>query len=184
MNQSLKKVAEKLSNFKLLARIMMILASTIVVVCVAAFVAFQFSRGVDPETSARVTAFGALKENRQLIGMFFFFVLTATLIIAIVVAYQSKDYAFPKTKMAPNKTIPVLLVVDAILCLVAAIFAILAVVLDVPVGDSNIPATGIAWAWYLIAVLFFLEAGCNACMLFPILYSHYYMPKLEEDKKE
>ena len=184
MKAFMKKWAEKLSNFKLLARIMICMSAVVILVSVGAFVAFQFSRGVDPDTSARVTAFGAQKEGRQLIGMFFFLILTAALVMGIVIAYQSKEFAFPKTKMAPNKSLPVLCVANGVLCVIAAIFAILAVVADVPVNDSPIEATKIGAAWYVIAVFYLLAGVVHLAMLLPVLKSHYFMPKFGEEEKK
>ena len=172
MKGFLKKWAEKLSNFKFLARIMMCLSACAAVVALLGFVAFQLSGGVN-ETGTRVAAFGAQKEERQLVGMFFFLVLAAVLVLGIVVVYQSKDYAFPKTKMAPNKTLPVICVANSILSFIAAVFSVLAVVLD----HSIIPAF-----WYVLAVLFVIVSLANLTMLLPALKSHYFMPKLDEGK--
>ena len=186
MNEQLKKWAEKLSNFKLLARIMICLSAFVGVVAVLSFIAFQYSRGIDPTTKANICAFGAQGEERQLIGMGFFFVLTVALVLAIVVAYQSKAYAFPKTKMAPNKSLPVITVVNGGVCLVAAVFCILAVVLDTPIVNKTpegIGATQIAWAWYGLCALFVVGGLANLCMLFPVLKSRYFMPKFDEEKK-
>ena len=183
MKEKLRKLAEKLSNFKLLARIMICVAAVVVVVAVCGFLAFQYSRGIDPDRKARICAFGAQGEDRQLIGMAFFFVLAVTLILAIVVAYQSKEFAFPKTKMTPNKSLPVLVVVNGGFSIVAAVFCVLAVVVDVPKGTSVVPPTEIAWAWYVICVFYALLGICQLCFLFPVLKSHYYMPKFEEEKK-
>ena len=167
MKEKLRKLAEKLSNFKLLARIMICVAAVVVVVAVCGFLAFQYSRGIDPERKARICAFGAQGEDRQLIGMAFFFVLAVTLILAIVVAYQSKEFAFPKTKMTPNKSLPVLVVVNGGFSIVAAVFCILAVVVDVsklPEGEKGYVApTGIAWAWYILAVVYILVGICQLC---------------------
>ena len=183
MKQFIRKMAEKFSNFKFLARIMICVSAVVAVITVLGFVAFEFSRGINPETNSRVCAFGALKEGRQIIGMIFFFVLTVSLVLAIVVAYQSKTYAFPKTKMAPNKSLPVLCVVNGGFGIVAGIFSILAVVVDVPVGESEIPATQIGWAWYILAVLFIIAGLVQLCFLLPVLKSHYYMPKFGEEEK-
>ena len=188
MKAFLKKWADIFSNFKLLARVMICLASAAIVVSVGGFVAFQFSRGVDSVNNVSICAFGAIEEGRQLIGMFFFLFLAACLVIGIVIAYQSKDYAFPKTKMSPNKTLPVLCVVNGGLCLVNAIFCILAIVIDVPKvaeGEKGYVApTEIAWAWYLIAAFFILACLAHLVMLLPALKSHYYMPKFEQQEKK
>lgn len=184
MKEKLRKLAEKLSNFKLLARIMICVSAVVAVVAILGFVVFQYSRGIDPETKARVCAFGAQGEERQLIGMVFFFALTVTLILAIVVAYQSKEFAFPKTKISPSKSLPVIAVVDGGFSIVSAIFCVLAVVADTPKeGVSTVGGTQIAWAWYVLAVFFVLVGICQLCFLFPVLKSHYFMPKFEEEKK-
>lgn len=186
MNKLFKQWAEKLSNFKLLARIMICLSAFVGVVAILSFIAFQFSRGIDPTTKANVCAFGAQGEERQLIGMGFFFVLTVALVLAIVVGYQSMAFAFPKTKMSPNKALPVISVVNGAVCVVAAIFCILAVVLDAPIAGKTpdgIGATQIAWAWYGLCVLFALGGLANLCMLLPALKSRYFMPKLDEENK-
>ena len=122
---------------------------------------------------ARIAAFGTQKQEREIIGMVFFFVLAAYLVLGIVVLYQSYQYAFPKTKLSPNKTLPILVIADGVLAVVAAIFAILAIVVD----NSVIPA----W-WGVLAGVFFVDGFVNACMLVPVLKSHYFMPKLEADK--
>lgn len=188
MKAFLKKWAEKFSNFQLLARIMICMSALAILVSVAGFLAFQFSRGVDSINNVRITAFGALEEGRQLIGMFFFLFLAASLVIGVVIAYQSKEFAFPKTKIAPNKTLPRLCVANGCICLVNAVFCILAVIVDVPKvleGEKGyVPPTAIAWAWYLVAIFFVIAFLIHLVMLLPVLKSHYFMPKLNEEEKK
>ena len=188
MKAFLKKWAEKFSNFQFLARIMMCLSAVAILVSVGGFLAFQFSRGVDTINNVRICAFGALEEGRQLIGMFFFLLLAASLVIGVVIAYQSKEFAFPKTKMAPNKSLPRLCVANGVICLINAIFCILAVVVDVPKVEEGakgyVAPTGIAWAWYLIAIFFILAFLAHMVMLLPVLKSHFFMPKLNEEEQK
>ena len=172
--QRVRKLAGLLSNFKLLSRIMICLSAFAFLVAIGAFIAFQYSCGVDPVNGSRICAFGLKGAKREIIGMIFFFVLAAVAVVSVVIAYQSKEFAFPKTKLSPSRTLPVLCVANAVLEVVAAVFCILAVVID----ESLIPG-----AWYALCALFVVSACANACMLFPILKSHYFMPKLEEEKK-
>lgn len=179
MKAFIKKWADKLSNYKLLARIMICLSLFVAVVVILAFVAFQISKG-KTEQGNYISAFGAgdpkLYEDthHQVMGMFVFLTFIATLVIAIVVIYTSLKLAFPKGKVSPRKSNPILCVVDAGLCLVDAAFCVVAVVYD----HSLVPVF-----WYVVMALFIVAALVNSTMLLPILKSHYYMPKLPGEEK-
>ena len=175
MKQLIRNLAEKFSNFKFLARVMICLSAVALLIAIGGFIAFQYSCGVDPQNGSRICAFGAKGAHREIIGMVFFFVLAAVTVLSIVIAYQSKTYAFPKTKMSPSKSIPVLCVANAILEVIAAVFTILAVVID----DSQIPVV-----WFILCALFVISALANSVMLLPILKSHYFMPKLNEEESK
>lgn len=185
MKQFIRDLAKKLSNYKLLARIMMCISAIVAVIAILGFVAFQFSGGPDEKTGAAICAFGRSKQEREILGMFFFFLLAANLILAIIVLYRSSKFAFPKTKMAPIKSLPILCVVNGGVAVGSAIFCILAVVADKTYASDGVTVlyeTVIPTFWYILAVLFFLVAVVHFCMLLPVRKSHYYMPELNESK--
>ncbi len=184
MKQFIRNIAKTLSNYKLLAKIMLGLSAFVAVVVLVAFVAFQLSKGTD-EYGQSIVAFGVIglvdkttkqpipDAHHQMMGMFCFLLFFATLVLAIVVIAKSFKFAFPKEKMTPSKTLPVLCLVNAGLCVVDAVFCVIAVVYD----HSIIPVF-----WYVVMALYIVAALVNACMAVPVFRSHYYMPELAQKK--
>ena len=184
MKELIRKCAKTLSNYKLLARIMACLSAFVVVVVALAFTAFQLSKGSD-EYGSKIVAFGVIglvdkttkqpipDAHHQVMGMFCFLFFFATIVMAIVVLAKSFKFAFPKGKMNPNKTLPILCLANAGLCVVDAAFCVIAVVYD----HSIIPVF-----WYVVMALFIVGALANATMAVPVFRSHYYMPEPVEKK--
>ena len=173
MKEFIRKVAAKVSNFKLLSRIMIFYAEVVAIVSVLAFVAFQASNGKD-ENGVRIPAFGVEGAHHQLVGMFCFLVFAANLVLSVVIIYQAVKYAFPKSKISPKKSLPILCVVNGGVSVVSAVFCILAATYD----HSLIPVF-----WYVNMALFLVVALVNATMLIPVLKAHYFMPPLIDKDK-
>ena len=183
MKKFIRKIADKLSNYKLLARIMVCVSAFVLVTCALAFVAFQLSKGSN-EYGEKIVAFGTTtildkkkepipETHHQVVGMFCFLFFFATLVIAIVNIAKSFKFAMNKGRLSPSKAQPVLVVVNGGLCLVDILFCVLAVVYD----GSIIPAF-----WWVVVALFAIASIASFCFLVPVLKSHYYMPKEEEAK--
>ena len=176
MNQFLRKLAEKLSNFKLLSRIMMGVGALVAVVSVLGFWAFQISGGRDEVTKYHICAFGSNVGDHQLLGMFFFLCLMISLILGIIAAYRSFAFAFPKEKLSPIKSLPWIVAVAGGFLVINGVFSILVPLVDVK--------TEISAFWYVLAVVdFIVGAGC-LCFIFPALRSHFFMPKLNNGQEE